>query len=278
MQIGTCLWEGAQHLVRRDGDVLTVLDRSAGDNLRQVLDEGRLASLATAPGAPVHAAALTFLPPITDPDKIICVGLNYRGHLAETGTALPDYPSVFPRFASSQVGHGQAVIVPTVSSQLDYEAELAVVIGRRAHRVKAGDAMDYIAGYTCFAENSVRDYQMHARQVTAGKNFLSSGAIGPWLTTADAVADPADLEIIGRLNGEVVQHAFLSQLIFGVSALIAYITEFTELLPGDIISTGTPDGVGFLREPKIWLRPGDVFEVEVPGVGLLRNPVMAERV
>lgn len=255
---------------------MRVLDLGAGTDLRQVLADNRLGDLADAAGEAVAERELTFLPPITDPDKILCVGFNYRGHLTETGTPLPEYPSIFPRFRSSQVGHGVPVIAPSVSSEFDYEAELAVVIGARAHRVSADRAMEHVAGYTCFAENSVRDYQMHARQVTAGKNFLASGAIGPWLTSADAIGDPAALSMTGRLNGVAVQETGLDQLIFPIPQLIAYISEFTELVPGDIVATGTPDGVGFLRDPKIWLKPGDVFEVDIPDVGHLINPVAAE--
>jgi len=255
---------------------MVIIPEQLGANLRILISEQRLAEVSQAVGESVDAEDVTFLPPITDPEKILCIGFNYHGHLVETGTVLPEYPSIFVRFPSSQVGHDQAIIVPSISSELDYEGELAVIIGRPAWRVSADDAMEYVAGYTCFAENSVRDYQAHARQVTAGKNFLSSGAIGPWFTTADEIADPSALELTTRLNGEVVQHDKLSSLIFDIPRLIAYISQFTRLLPGDIIATGTPDGVGFLRDPKIWLAPGDVMEVDIPGVGMLRNNVVAE--
>ena len=276
MQIGTCLYEGKERIVRKDGDRLVLIDAECATSLRAALDDGTLQDLAHASGKPVSENEITFLPPVTKPEKILCIGFNYRGHLTETGTPIPRYPSVFPRFRSSQVGHRVPVIAPSISEEFDFEAELAVIIGKRGHRVKEADAMSLVAGYCCFAENSVRDFQMHARQVTAGKNFLSSGAIGPWLTTADAISDPATLTIIGRLNGAVVQKSDLGQLIFSIPQLIAYISSFTELLPGDIIATGTPDGVGFLRDPKIWLKPGDIFEVEVPGVGTLTNIVEAE--
>jgi 2-keto-4-pentenoate hydratase/2-oxohepta-3-ene-1,7-dioic acid hydratase in catechol pathway len=278
MRIGTCLFEGRPRIVRNDGDHLVLLPEDFATSLRALIAEDRLAEAAAVVGTPVAESDLVFLPPVTDPDKILAVGFNYRGHLIETGTPLPDYPSLFVRFASSQVGHDQPVVAPAVSDELDFEGELAVVIGKPAWRVAEADAMDHVVGYSCFAENSVRDYQMHARQVTAGKNFLASGAIGPWLTTVDEIPDPSALELTTRLNGAVVQQDRLTSLIFTIPQLIAYITRFTRLLPGDIISTGTPDGVGFLRDPKIWLVPGDVLEVDIPGVGLLRNAVVAEEV
>jgi 2-keto-4-pentenoate hydratase/2-oxohepta-3-ene-1,7-dioic acid hydratase in catechol pathway len=278
MKIGTCMIDGKQRLVRKDENNVVVIEEEFGTSLREILADDRLSELASATGVSVGESELTFLSPIPNPEKIFAVGLNYRGHVLETGGTLPEYPSLFFRLPSSLVGHGEPVIVPSVSTELDYEAELAVVIGKHAYRVSEADAMHYVAGYTCFAENSVRDYQMHARQVTAGKNFFASGAIGPWLTTADEIPDPAQLKIIGRLNGDIVQSDDLTHLVFSIPQLIEYITEFTPLVPGDIISTGTPDGVGFLRDPKIWLRPGDVFEIDVPGVGLLSNPVAAEKV
>ncbi|WP_231639154.1 fumarylacetoacetate hydrolase family protein [Sphingomonas profundi] len=247
-----------------------------GDSLRALLAADRLDALRSSTGERVDHAQVEFLPPIHDADKIFCVGLNYRGHLTETGTPLPTHPSLFMRFNSSQVGHEQPVIAPSISTEFDYEGELAVVIGRTAWRVPAERAMEHVAGYSCFAENSVRDFQMHSRQATPGKNFLMSGAFGPWLTTADEVPDPAALRLTSRLNGEVVQDESVSALVFDIPALIAYISSFTVLLPGDVISTGTPDGVGFLRDPKVWLKPGDLFEVDIPGVGLLRNRVADE--
>ncbi len=276
MRIGTCLFEGHHRLIRDDGDAIVLLPMALGISLKTLIAEDRLVDAAKADGRAVNAADIQFLPPVTDPDKIFGVGFNYRGHLTETGTPLPDHPSLFVRFSSSQVGHLQPVIAPAISGEFDYEGELAVIIGKAAWRVDVADAMDHVAGYSCFAENSVRDFQSHARQVTAGKNFLKSGAIGPWLTTADGIGDPAALTLTTRLNGAVVQHDRLSSLIFDVPHLIAYISQFTQLLPGDIISTGTPDGVGFLRNPRLWLKPGDVLEVDIPGVGLLCNPVVAE--
>ncbi len=276
MRLATCLHDGQQRLVRAEGDALLLLPAEFGGSLRALMDAGRLEELRHAPGAIVVRAEVRFLPPIPDADKILCIGFNYRGHLTETGTPTPEHPSIFVRFASSQVGHDEPVAAPSNSSQFDYEGELAVVIGRRAWRVPEADAMSHVAGYSCFAENSVRDFQNHARQATAGKNFLRSGGFGPWLVTADEIPDPSALTLTTRLNGEVMQQESLSQLIFGVPALIAYITQFTELLPGDVISTGTPDGVGLFQDPPRWLRIGDIVEVEIEGVGLLRNAVVGE--
>ncbi len=221
-------------------------------------------------------SAIRYLPPITDPDKILCVGLNYHLHAKEAGMAIPERPSIFTRFPASQVGHGESVWRPRASEQFDYEAELAVIIGRRARKVRAADAMACVAGYACFAENSVRDWQMHTRQATPGKNFHASGAFGPWLVSADEVPDPTALEVIGRLNGSEVQRDSVANMIFSIPQTIEYLSAFAELLPGDVISTGTPAGVGFTKKPPVYLKAGDVFEVEVTRIGVLRNPVIDE--
>jgi len=276
MRLATCLYEEQQRLARAEGDDLVLLPVDLGTSLRTLMADGKLEALRHAGGDVVSVDRVRFLPPVPDADKILCVGFNYRGHLTETGTPLPEHPSLFVRFASSQIGHGDSVQAPSNSEQFDYEGELAVIVGRKAWRVSEDDALSYVAGYSCFAENSVRDYQAHAKQATAGKNFLRSGAFGPWLTTADEIPDPSALTLVTRLNGEVVQNEKLTQLVFGVPALIAYITQFTELLPGDVISTGTPDGVGLFRAPPLWLRVGDTLEVQIEGVGLLRHGVVAE--
>ena len=262
-----------------DGDQIIDLTSAPAPTLRALLESGRLPMLAQAKargGRRVPLSAIRFLPPITAPDKIICVGLNYRTHAAEVNLPIPEKPSLFVRFPGSQVGHGAAVVCPAASSQFDYEAELAVIIGRSGRHIEAADALGHVAGYSCFAENSVRDWQKHAAQITPGKNFQSSGAFGPWLTTPDEIEDLGAAEVIGRLNGEEVQRDRVSGLIFGIPALISYISAFAQLLPGDVISTGTPAGVGFARKPPRFMRPGDTLEVEVTGVGLLRNTVVAE--
>jgi 2-keto-4-pentenoate hydratase/2-oxohepta-3-ene-1,7-dioic acid hydratase in catechol pathway len=225
------------------------------------------------------SAITAWLPPVIAPKKILCVGLNYRAHAKEAGAKPASaHPSMFPRFIDSFVGHGQPTISPSNSTALDYEAELAVVIGRSARHVSPEQAAQHIGGYTCLSENSVRDFQKHNVQVTAGKNFEHSGAIGPWVTTADEIRDVAAIRVVGRLNGEVVQSALIEELIFSIPAIISYISSFTTLSPGDIIATGTPDGVGFLRNPPVYLRAGDVFETDISGVGKLTNPVHDEAV
>jgi 2-keto-4-pentenoate hydratase/2-oxohepta-3-ene-1,7-dioic acid hydratase in catechol pathway len=264
--------------LRPDGAIVDLADGEVR-TLREALARWGVAGLrerAAGAAANVPAGTFAWLPPVTDPDKILCVGLNYRLHAQEAGMEIPKYPSMFVRFPGSQVGHEAATLAPAASEKYDYEAELAVVIGRGGRALSEADAMGAIAGYACFAENSVRDFQRHATQATPGKNFESSGAFGPWLTTVDEVPDPTALEVIGRLDGEVVQRDSVANMIFTIGQLVAYASSFARLLPGDVIVTGTPAGVGSARRPQRWLKPGDVFEVEIPGVGLLRNPVVAE--
>jgi len=207
--------------------------------------------------------------------KILCVGVNYRPHIEEMGREMPDYPVVFTRFASSLVGPDEPVIRPRVSEQFDFEGELAVVIGKAARHVRQDEAFDCVAGYCCFLDGSVRDWQRHTGQFTAGKNFDRSGAIGPMVSSADVV-DPAALELTTRVNGEVMQQGRVADLVFDIPRLIEYCSTFTELQPGDIIATGTPGGVGAARTPPVWLKDGDLIEVDIPGIGVLRNPVRDE--
>ncbi|MHC0507132.1 fumarylacetoacetate hydrolase family protein [Achromobacter aegrifaciens] len=237
----------------------------------------QIARAAETAGQPcMTLAGLRLLPPVVAPRKILCVGLNYGRHVAEAGRELPAHPSLFARFADSFVGHGEAVWKPQASDRFDYEAELAVVIGKGGRHISAKDALAHVAGYTCMAENSVRDFQKHNAQVTPGKNFERSGALGPCLVTADEIGDPAGLEVISRLNGEVMQHGQVSDLIFPIPELIAYISSFTRLSPGDVIATGTPEGVGSSRKPPRFMSAGDTLEVEIPGIGTLVNTVADE--
>ncbi|WP_454674113.1 fumarylacetoacetate hydrolase family protein [Achromobacter pestifer] len=272
VQAGRSAWG-----VVRDREVVALTQ--VWPNVIAALEAGvdHIAQAAQSPDAPrLPLAGLQWLPPVPEPRKILCVGLNYGRHVAEAGRELPQHPSLFPRFADSFVGHGEPVWKPRLSDKLDYEGELAVVIGRAGRHIAAGDAMAHVAGYTCMAENSVRDYQKHNAQVTPGKNFERSGAIGPWLVTADEVGDPARLEVISRVNGEVMQHGHVSDLIFPIPELIAYISAFTPLSPGDVIATGTPEGVGSSRKPPRFLAAGDRLEVEIPGIGTLINMVADE--
>ena len=207
--------------------------------------------------------------------KILCVGVNYRPHIEEMGREIPSYPVVFTRFASSLVGPGEPVIRPQASEQLDFEGELAIVIGKNARHVSRENALDYVAGYCCFLDGSVRDWQRHTGQFTAGKNFDRSGAIGPMVPAAE-IPDPTTLELTTRVNGEVMQRGSVADLVFDIPRLIEYCSTFTELRPGDIIATGTPGGVGAARTPPVWLKDGDLVEVDISGIGVLRNPVQDE--
>jgi 2-keto-4-pentenoate hydratase/2-oxohepta-3-ene-1,7-dioic acid hydratase in catechol pathway len=207
--------------------------------------------------------------------KILCVGVNYRPHIEEMGREVPEYPVVFTRFPGSLVADGEALIRPAVSEQFDFEGELAVVIGRRARHVSRADAFDYIGGYCCFMDGSVRDWQRHTGQFTAGKNFERSGAIGA-VVAASEVPDPTQLELTTTVNGEVMQEGRVADLVFDIPALIEYCSTFAELLPGDVIATGTPGGVGAARNPPVWLRDGDSVEVAIAGIGVLSNPVRDE--
>ncbi len=263
------------------GDTIVDLSRDGINSLRgalQTLAQPELAALLEERKAKagVPRKSVTLLPPIPDPDKILCVGLNYRLHAQEAGMPIPQHPSVFVRFASSFTGADQPVLRPRESEQFDYEAELAVVIGRKARRVAEKDALAHVAGYVCMAENSVRDWQKHAAQATPGKNFVHSGALGPCLVTADEAPALESMRITGRLNGDIVQEDSVANLIFTVPQIIAYLSTFTELLPGDVIATGTPAGVGMSKNPPRYLRQGDVFEVEISGLGALRNSVHTE--
>lgn len=249
--------------------------------LRAALAQEGVAGLAARLEAAPHGAGMglrdaDLLAPIINPDKILCVGLNYRLHAEEAGMAIPAKPSIFVRFASSLAAQGQPVLRPAESEQFDYEAELAVVIGKPARRVSEAQAMEYVAGYSCLAENSIRDWQRHSAQATPGKNFMHSGAFGPWLVTTDESGPPEAMTVTGRLNGETVQRDSVENMIFTVAQIVSYLSAFVELLPGDVISTGTPAGVGMSRKPPRYLRPGDVFEVDISGVGILRNPVNDE--
>lgn len=250
--------------------------RSRHASLREVLAAGALDALAAdAAAQPALAIAQArFLPAIPNPGRILCIGMNYLEHIREMGREPPEYPAMFIRFPDSLVGHGQPLLRPRVSSQFDYEGELAVVIGRAARHVRAGDALKHVAGYTCLMDGSLRDYQRHTSQFTAGKNFRHSGAMGPWLVTADEIPDPTRLTLQTRINGEQMQQGALADLCIDIPATIAYLSTICELQPGDVISTGTPSGVGAARTPPRWLLPGDTVEVEISGIGVLANTVI----
>ncbi|MEJ1969455.1 MAG: fumarylacetoacetate hydrolase family protein [Rhizomicrobium sp.] len=235
---------------------------------------GKLAK-AVADAPVVALSSVKLATPLPDADKILCAGLNYRLHLNEGGFEVPEFPSFFLRAHNTLAAHEEPLVMPAWSSDFDYEAELAVVIGRGGRHIDAADAMSHVVGYTLLMDGSIRDVQMK-HSLCAGKNFYKSGALGPWMVTADEIADPTKLEMTGRLNGEQRQRAFLSELLFDIPTLVAYMSSITALVPGDIISTGTPAGVGFGFKPPKYMKVGDVFEIEVPGIGVLRNKVVAD--
>jgi 2-keto-4-pentenoate hydratase/2-oxohepta-3-ene-1,7-dioic acid hydratase in catechol pathway len=245
-------------------------------DLRAVLAAGALAELASADGERLGLSDVTLLPPVANPDKILCIGLNYMTHIRETGREAPKKPSIFTRYPSSLVGHAVDLVRPKASDWFDFEGELAVVIGKAGRAIPAARAYEHVAGYSCFNDGSIRDFQRHTTQFWAGKNFDRSGSMGPWLVTGEAFGDPTAGEMTTRLNGEVMQATPLSDLAFDVPALIEYISTVTELLPGDIIATGTPSGVGLFREPRLFMKPGDRVEVEITGIGILANRIVDE--
>jgi 2-keto-4-pentenoate hydratase/2-oxohepta-3-ene-1,7-dioic acid hydratase in catechol pathway len=235
------------------------------------LEEAQSAARNVAPD--LQQDQVAFLPVIPNPDKIVCIGLNYEEHRVEANRDKTEHPALFLRVAESQVGHNQAIIRPRESAKLDYEGEIAVIIGRPGRRISEARAWEHVAGYSCYNDGSVRDWQRHTVQWTAGKNFTATGGFGPWMVTSDEIAPGQLLSLTTRLNGEQMQHATTDMMIFPIPRLIAYISAFTTLLPGDVIVTGTPGGVGFKRTPPVWMKPGDRVEIEVSGVGSLVNTI-----
>ena len=219
----------------------------------------------------ISISEITFLPVIPDPEKIFCIGLNYQEHKKETGRPDVKNPTIFTRFANTQTGHLQPLVKPNFSDRFDYEGELAITIGKGGRYIEERNALDHIAGYSCYNDGSVRDFQRHTSQFTPGKNFPATGPFGPYLVTPDEVGDYKKLPIETRLNGKIMQKAKLSDLIFPIPKLIHYISTFTTLTTGDVIVTGTPGGVGDRREPPVYMKPGDVVEVDIGKVGILMN-------
>src|SRR6516165_10215426 len=264
-------------VVTGDG-VITLNQRLGYATLRDALTGGGLADIRKAADAakPDHKSAdVKWLPAIPNPDKILCAGINYRSHAAEMSRELPKQPSMFIRFADTLVGHGGELIRSKVSDNFDFEGELALVIGKGGRHIPADRALDHVAGYTCFVDGSVRDYQKFS--VTSGKNFPGTGPLGPWLVTSDEITDPSRLTLTTRLNGTEVQRSPTNLLIYSIPQIIAFCSDFTALAPGDVISTGTPEGVGHSRKPPLWMKPGDTLEVEITGIGVLRAQVVDER-
>lgn len=224
--------------------------------------------------AEVSISNVDLLPPVSNPEKVICVGLNYVDHSKESGFETPDYPTLFGRFNSSLIGHGAPILRPEESIQLDYEGELAAIIGKKAYRVSEDEALDHVAGYSVFNDGSIRDYQHKAPQWTPGKNFDDTGAFGPHFVTADVLPKGClGLQLTTRLNGMVVQETKIDDMVFSVASLVSIISQFMTLNPGDVIVTGTPGGIGLARTPPLFMKDGDVCEVEIESIGILNNPI-----
>jgi len=249
---------------------------NAPADLKSALAQGVIASLVRDATAQLSLHEIELLPVIPNPGKIFCVGHNYESHRQETGRAKVDYPSIFTRFADTLTAHDTPIIRPTVSESLDFEGELAVIIGKPGRHISEAEALGYVAGYAPFNEASVREWQWHTQQFIPGKNFPQTGGFGPWMVTADELPDPGATSVTTRLNDQVVQSQPTSDLIFSVPVIIAYLSTFTQLSPGDVICSGTPGGVGAKRTPPLWMKPGDVVEVDIAGVGLLRNTIALE--
>jgi len=261
-----------------DGSLHPVSDAFRTDvpGVAEALAAGRLPELGRDTVASSAPEAVEFLPPVPCPGRILCIGMNYSEHIREMGREPPEYPAMFVRFPDSLVGHGQPILRPRVSTQYDFEGELAVVIGRRARHVRRDEALDYVAGYTCLLDGSVRDFQRHTSQFTAGKNFAASGAMGPWLVTVDEIPDPRELVLETYVNDERMQYGEVSDLCIDIPETISYLSKMFPLNPGDVISTGTPSGVGTARTPPVWLQPGDRVRVNVSLIGDLENMVADE--
>lgn len=248
-------------------------------DLKAVLAAGALAEasrLVASREPDFPLSEVTLLPVIPDPGKIWCCGLNYHEHVQETNREVTEQPTFFLRFADSQVGHGQPIVRPKESSQLDYEAEIAVIIGKGGRRIREEDVADHIAGYACYNDGTIRDWQRHTSQWEPGKNFWRTGGFGPWMVTADEIPFGTSMTLITRLNGQEMQRATTEMMIHSIARQIAYVSTVAPLQPGDVIVTGTPGGVGARRSPAVWMKPGDVVEIEVDRVGVLSNPIADE--
>jgi 2-keto-4-pentenoate hydratase/2-oxohepta-3-ene-1,7-dioic acid hydratase in catechol pathway len=266
-----------------DGQFCGLKSRDAGypGSLDALLSNGGdpfdAATAALAKRRVIDLDRVTLLPPLSNPGKIICVGLNYIDHSIESGFTVPDYPTIFTRFSSSLIGAGAPIVRPKVSTQLDYEGELVAIIGTGGRHIAEQEALDHVMGYSIFNDASIRDYQKKSPQWTIGKNFDSTGAFGPYLVTADELPPGAKgLHIETRLNGAVVQDASTDDMVFSVARLIAILSEALTLSPGDVIVSGTPAGVGMARKPPLYMKHGDICEVEIEGIGVLRNTIEDE--
>jgi 2-keto-4-pentenoate hydratase/2-oxohepta-3-ene-1,7-dioic acid hydratase in catechol pathway len=281
MKLASYMTDGkaAFGVVSGDG-VITLNDRlrARHASLRDALAGGALEEIrGTAQSARPDRklSEVRFLPAIPNPEKILCVGINYKSHAAEHGQEAPKLPNIFTRFVNTLVAHEGEMIRPKVSTSFDFEGELAVIIGRGGRHISQEDALDHVAGYTCFCDASVRDFTKYS--LVASKNFAGTGPLGPWIVTADEIPDPTRLTLVTRLNGAEMQRSGTDMLIHSIPAIIAFCSVFTPLAPGDVIATGTPDGIGAKRTPPVWMKAGDVLEVEISGIGTLRNRIVDEK-
>lgn len=279
MRLARVTQNGKIGLAAKSGNKVTIVHDAELADLDKQIAAGTLAEAGAkaAAGQAVDEASLTFLPPVSRPSKIICLGLNYRDHAEESGLGIPEFPVLFARFPSSLIGHGAPIILPKVSSQLDWEAELVAVLSKGGKNILEDKALKHVAGYSVFNDASIRDYQLRTPQWTAGKNFDNTGAFGPWLVTPDELpAGASGLKIECRVNGEVMQSSNTGNLIFDVAKTISLLSSFMTLEAGDVLVMGTPGGVGVARKPQLWMKAGDVCEVEIQDIGLLKNPIVAE--
>jgi 2-keto-4-pentenoate hydratase/2-oxohepta-3-ene-1,7-dioic acid hydratase in catechol pathway len=277
MKLASFEMNGVAHVGIIDGDDVLVITDAAwtgGQTLRVMIEGGQLDAAKTHASQRIPLTSVNLLPPVFDPPRIWCVGVNYHEHRIETGRDPTEQPTIFTRTPQSQVGQGAPMAVPLVSDRMDYEAEIAIVIGKAGRNIVEANALDHVAGYSCYNDVSIRDWQRHTSQWIPGKNFEGLGAFGPWLVTPDEMPAPDQMRVIARLNGQVVQDAVAADMIFSIPEIIAYLSTFTTLLPGDVIATGTPGGVGAKRTPPLWMKAGDVVEIEVAGVGILTNPIV----
>ena len=265
--------------ITSDGSgVVDVGERSDFSDLRQVLESTDLATLAGKCGdsADLSLEDVEYAPTITNPKKILCVGLNYKAHQEETGRGGEGFPTIFVRFAAAQVAHSKPMVRPKESQAFDFQGEIAMIIGSNGRRISQSEALSHVAGFGIYNDGSIRDYQRHTSQFTPGKNFADTGAFGPWMMTPDEIGDLSQMEITTRLNGEVMQNAKLSQLIFDIPILISYVSKAMAWRAGDVLVTGTPGGVGFKRNPPIFMKPGDKVEIEITEIGILSNTIKDE--
>jgi 2-keto-4-pentenoate hydratase/2-oxohepta-3-ene-1,7-dioic acid hydratase in catechol pathway len=266
-------------VVTGDG-VITMNDRFGGHaaSLREAIAGGllpRIQEAASQSQPDRKLSDIKFLPVIPNPEKILCVGINYKSHAAEHGTEAPKLPNIFTKFVNTLEAHEGEMLRPKVSTSFDFEGELALVIGKGGRHIKAADALKHVAGYTCYCDGSVRDFTKYS--LVASKNFLRSSPLGPWMVTSDEIPDPTKLTLVTRLNGKEMQRSGTDMLIHSIPAIIEFCSVFTPLSPGDIIATGTPDGIGAKQNPPVWMKAGDVLEIEISNIGTLRNKIADEK-